>query len=77
MALRGPCSSPLDAGAGEAGGSLPVWDLSDLYASPDDPRLAADLDRAEAEAQGAGGKIRRASCGSVSGDALAEAIADL
>ena len=41
--------SPLDAAAGDA--ALPVWDLSDLYAGPDDPRLAADLDRAEADAK--------------------------
>lgn len=30
---------------------LPEWDLADLYASPDDPALAADLDRAERDAR--------------------------
>ena len=29
---------------------LPSWDLADLYASPDDPRIAADLTRAAGEA---------------------------
>ena len=28
---------------------LPVWDLSDLYASPNDPKIAADLATAAAE----------------------------
>jgi oligoendopeptidase F len=74
MALRGPFPSPLDAGAGEVGGPLPVWDLSDLYASPDDPKLTADLDQAEAE-----GKALKAEyagrLNAVSGDGLAEAIA--
>ena len=73
-APRGPFPSPLDAGAGEAAGPLPVWDLSDLYASPEDPKLAADLDQAEAD-----GKAFAARCagqlGAMSGDGLAEAIA--
>ncbi len=30
---------------------LPQWNLADLYASPDDPALAADLDRAERDAR--------------------------
>ena len=72
-APRGPFPSPLDAGAGEAAGPLPVWDLSDLYASPEDPELAADLDQAEAD-----GKAFAARCagqlGAMSGDGLAEAI---
>ena len=32
-------------------GDLPEWDLSDLYPGPDSPKLAADLDRAEAAAK--------------------------
>ncbi len=28
--------------------TTPTWDLTDLYSGPDDPRLAADLDRADA-----------------------------
>jgi oligoendopeptidase F len=64
--------------AGRPGGSaaeaLPAWDLSDLYASPEDPRLAADLDAAESEAKA----FQAAHAGKVAtmlGDALAAAIA--
>jgi oligoendopeptidase F len=32
-------------------GELPTWDLRDLYAAPDSPALASDLDRAEADAK--------------------------
>jgi oligoendopeptidase F len=28
-----------------------AWDLSDLYSSPDDPRITADMDQADAEAE--------------------------
>ncbi len=31
--------------------TLPSWDLTDLYPAPDSPELAADLDRAEAQAR--------------------------
>jgi oligoendopeptidase F len=34
----------------------PIWDLSDLYASPADPKIAADLDRAEALAREQAGR---------------------
>ncbi len=74
LALRGPAFSPLDAG-GEVGPPLPVWDLSDLYASPEDPRLAADLDRAEEQGKGFAGRLSGKLAG-LSGDALAEAIAE-
>ncbi len=41
-----------DANAGAAGpnalGGLPEWDLTDLYASPDAPEVARDLERLEA-----------------------------
>jgi oligoendopeptidase F len=62
---------PGAAGAAEA---LPSWDLADLYAGPEDPRLTAELDAAEAEAKA----FQAAHSGKVaalSGDALAEAIA--
>jgi oligoendopeptidase F len=59
---------------GPAAEALPAWDLSDLYAAPEDPRLTADLDAAEAEAKafqsGHAGKVA-----ALSGDALAAAIA--
>jgi oligoendopeptidase F len=32
-------------------GTLPEWNLGDLYASPDDPAFAADMKRGEAEAR--------------------------
>ena len=74
LVQRGAVSSPLDAG-GEAGPPLPVWDLSDLYASPEDPRLAADLDRAEERGKAFAARFS-GKLGSLSGDALAEAIAE-
>lgn len=70
--LSGAVLSPLDAG-GEVGPPLPVWDLSDLYASPEDPRLAADLDRAEEEGKAFAARLS-GKLGGLSGDALAEAI---
>jgi oligoendopeptidase F len=36
--------------------ALPVWSLADLYGSPDDPRLAADLDAAQALARELAGR---------------------
>jgi len=36
--------------SGSALGALPEWDLSDLYAGPESPELAADLERAAAAA---------------------------
>ena len=43
-----------DAAAAAAGrdlGDLPVWDLSDLYAAPDDPKVAEDMAWLEGEAK--------------------------
>ena len=40
-ALPTPARAPLDTAAA-SDAALPVWDLSDLYAAPDDPRLAVD-----------------------------------
>lgn len=54
--------------------ALPAWDLSDLYAAPNDPRLEADLAAAEAEAQ-AFESAHAGKVGALSGDALAKAIA--
>ncbi len=69
-----PLRAPLDAGAGGGEGGLPAWDLSDLYASPEDPALGADLDRAEAEAKAFAERFA-GRLGALAGDALAEAIA--
>jgi len=55
-------------------GSLPVWDLSDLYAGPADPALEADLQRSTAESAA----FQAAHAGKLAdlpGDALAAAIA--
>jgi oligoendopeptidase F len=41
-----------DPAADEALGSLPEWDLSDLYAAPDAPEIARDLAWLEDEARG-------------------------
>ncbi|HZF76151.1 MAG TPA: M3 family oligoendopeptidase [Acetobacteraceae bacterium] len=59
--------------AGTQGAALPAWNLGDLYASPSDPRLAADLDRAEADAR-AFADAHAGKLASMSGDALASAI---
>ncbi len=37
--------------SGETDRAPPVWDLGDLYASPEDPAVTADLDAAAAEAE--------------------------
>lgn len=65
--------APLDAAA--APGALPVWDLSDLYAAPDDPRIGADLDRIEAQARAFETRLA-GKLGGLSGDALAQAISE-
>jgi len=65
--------SPLDAAAAQEG-ELPAWDLSDLYRSPDDPALAADLDRAETEAKAFAERYTGLLAG-LNGDALAAALA--
>jgi oligoendopeptidase F len=65
--------APLDASGGDA--ALPSWDLSDLYAGPQDPSLAADLERAEAHARDF--QVRHATrLTGASGDTLAAAIAE-
>jgi len=61
--------------ADETLGDLPVWNLADLYASPEAPELAADLeataDKAKAFRQRLAGKL--AAC---DGAALGAAVAD-
>ncbi|WP_371136864.1 M3 family oligoendopeptidase [Falsiroseomonas sp.] len=69
-----PAPDPARNPARAAAQALPSWDLSDLYASTTDPRLTADLDRAEAEAKA----FHAAHAGRLaqgSGDNLARAIA--
>jgi len=63
-----PAAAPPDLGV------LPEWDLADLYAGPDDPRLAGDMARAAAEAADFAGRYRT-KIADLDGTALAEAIA--
>jgi oligoendopeptidase F len=55
--------------------SLPAWDLRDLYAAPDSPGLAADLDRADQSAR-AFEAAHAGKLAGLSGRALAAAIAE-
>jgi len=55
-------------------GTLPEWDLADLYDGPDSPALAADLEAAAAEA-GALAEAYEGRLADLDGDALAELIA--
>jgi oligoendopeptidase F len=56
-------------------GQLPVWDLADLYRSPDSKELKADIDRARKESQ-AFEKAHRGKLAKMSGRNLAAAIAE-
>ncbi|MEE9608976.1 MAG: M3 family oligoendopeptidase [Myxococcota bacterium] len=64
--------------AGEPGGPAAGvrWDLSDLYAGPDDPRIDADLDRALEQAR-AFEKRRRGGVGELTAAELARAVDEL
>jgi len=61
-------------GANELG-QMPEWDLSDLYASPDDPKLDADLKECDARAK-AFQEAYQGKLAALSGDAFGEAIAE-
>ncbi|AWK85555.1 M3 family oligoendopeptidase [Azospirillum thermophilum] len=56
-------------------GTLPTWDLSDLYPGMESPELKADLDRMEADAKAFHGRYAGKLAG-LDGNALAEAIRD-
>jgi oligoendopeptidase F len=60
-------------GLAGAGSGLPVWDLNDLYATPGDTRIEADLKRAEDDAAAFAAKYRGA-LGGISGAELAQAL---
>ncbi|WP_308918080.1 M3 family oligoendopeptidase [Jannaschia sp. LMIT008] len=50
--MHDPRTFDADAAGGTAAlGDLPVWDLSDLYAGKDDPKLRSDLDWLDGEAK--------------------------
>nr|WP_294544539.1 M3 family oligoendopeptidase [uncultured Rhodopila sp.] len=55
--------------------TLPAWDLSDLYPSPDSPLVTEDLDRAEATAK-AFARSHAGTLAGLSGSALAAVIAE-
>nr|WP_206020234.1 M3 family oligoendopeptidase [Rhodovarius crocodyli] len=74
QAFRPLPHAPLDASAG-GGEALPVWDLSDLYAGQDDPRLKADLEKANQDAAQFKARLSGRLAG-LGGDALAAAIAE-
>ena len=56
-----------------AAGALPAWDLSDLYPGIDSPRIAADLDQADADAAAFAARYA-GHLAELSGAALAEAL---
>ncbi len=56
--------------------ALPVWDLSDLYAGPDDPKLSADLDRAAVLASELAGREGSLIAARAEPEALGAAIDD-
>jgi oligoendopeptidase F len=66
------------AKARAAAAALPEWNLADLYSGLDDPRITADLDRAEAESlsfeETYKGKLAAIAEGTEAGPALAEAV---
>jgi oligoendopeptidase F len=64
---------PEGLGGGGAGAALPAWRLDDLYAAVADPRIAADLNAAEADAAGFEEAYRGKLAG-LTGAGLAEAI---
>jgi hypothetical protein len=54
-------------------GALPEWNLADLYASPEDPKFAADMKSGEELAK-AFAEAYRGKLASLSGEALAGAL---
>ncbi len=61
------------AAASKKLGSLPEWNLGDLYASPDDPAFGADMKRGEAEARRFADNYK-GKLAALSGDDLAHAV---
>jgi oligoendopeptidase F len=56
-------------------GTLPEWNLADLYSGPDDKAFAADMKKGEAEAK-AFAETYRGKLAGLSGDGLARALKD-
>ena len=77
-ATKSPAKSASKPAAKSALGKLPEWNLADLYAGIDDPRVKADLERGDAESiafeQAYKGKLAALADGPGGGAALAEAV---
>ncbi|MEM6623487.1 MAG: M3 family oligoendopeptidase [Pseudomonadota bacterium] len=69
-----PRDAAADSGSA-ALGDLPDWDLTDLYAGMDDPKLAADIDQAKADCAGFAQQYQ-GKLADLDGDGLAGAITD-
>jgi oligoendopeptidase F len=77
-AKRLPARKPTPKPRAPHAGGLPEWNLADLYAGLDDPRVARDLDRADAESQAFEetykGKLAALAEGADAGRKLEEAV---
>jgi oligoendopeptidase F len=74
--VKKPVKSKARSGAGPA--ALPEWNLADLYSGLDDPRIARDLDQADAESvafeEAYKGKLAGLAAGPEAGPALTAAV---
>src|ERR1700686_5108920 len=77
-AKRVAAKKPTKPRPGTGLGWLPEWNLADLYAGLDDPRIARDLDRADAESvafeEAYKGKLAALADGPQAGPALTAAV---
>ena len=77
-AAKSPAKTAHKPAAKSGLGKLPEWNLADLYAGIDDPRVKRDLDRADADSiafeQAYKGKLSALADGPGAGTALVEAV---
>ncbi|MGZ3281112.1 MAG: M3 family oligoendopeptidase, partial [Xanthobacteraceae bacterium] len=77
-AKRGSAQRAVKSASAAGLGSLPEWNLADLYAGIDDPKVKRDLDRADTESiafeEAYKGKLAGFADGTAPGTALAEAV---
>jgi len=75
---KSPSKSRSKSRAASGRSKLPEWNLSDLYSALDDPRIARDLDRTDAESlafeEAFKGKLAALAEGPQAGPALAQAV---
>jgi len=84
VAAKKPAKNPAKnratskAGPGPGLSGLPEWNLADLYAGLDDPRIARDLDRSDSESlafeETYKGKLAALAAGAEAGRALTQAV---